>query len=80
MPTYEYACSSCRHEFEELQKITAAPLTTCPVCTEETLKRKFGGGSGLMFAGSGYYCTDYPSASPKACCPCGKTKNSCSDT
>ena len=32
MPTYEYACEGCKHEFEEFQSITAAPLKKCPKC------------------------------------------------
>lgn len=80
MPTYDYICQSCKYEFEEMQKISASPLQFCPQCANNTLKRKVGGGIGLNFIGSGYYCTDYAS-SPKAetapapstpCCPCGK--------
>jgi len=59
MPTYEYRCKRCGHEFEEIQKITAPPLTQCPVCHEKTLTRIIGAGSGLIFKGSGFYITDY---------------------
>jgi putative FmdB family regulatory protein len=59
MPTYEYRCKKCGHEFEELQKITASPLTQCPVCHEKALTRVIGGGAGLIFKGEGFYITDY---------------------
>jgi putative FmdB family regulatory protein len=59
MPTYEYRCSNCGHEFEEIQKITAPPLTKCPSCHKSTLKRMIGGGAGLIFKGEGFYITDY---------------------
>lgn len=87
MPTYEYLCSNCGKKTEALQKITDAPLTQCPSCGKDTLKRGPGGGIGLSFTGSGFYETDYkkPSQPPGessgpggGCCPCGKNKPSCS--
>jgi putative FmdB family regulatory protein len=59
MPTYEYRCTACGHEFEELQSMTADPLTICPKCAEPMLRRKMGSGSGMIFKGSGFYLTDY---------------------
>ena len=58
MPTYDYRCSDCGHEFEHLQTMTEDPLAHCPVCAG-TLKRLIGGGAGLIFKGSGFYITDY---------------------
>jgi putative FmdB family regulatory protein len=58
MPTYEYACQRCGHNFEEFQSITAEPLKKCPRCNGE-LQRLLGAGSGLIFKGSGFYQTDY---------------------
>lgn len=84
MPTYVYRCKACAHEFEEMQKISASPLTTCPACKTDTLQRKPSGGTGLSFKGSGFYETDYaskPTESPSqpsgGCCPCGKNKGKC---
>lgn len=37
------------------------PLTTCPECGQEGLKRLIGRGSGIIFKGSGFYQTDYKS-------------------
>jgi len=58
MPTYDYRCDSCSHEFEEFQSITAAPLETCPKC-EGRVRRLISPGNGLIFKGSGFYITDY---------------------
>ncbi len=60
MPTYEYECRKCGHEFEFFQSITAAPLKKCPKC-RGSLRRKIGSGAGLIFKGSGFYITDYRS-------------------
>lgn len=59
MPTYEYICTKCGHELEAFQSMKEAPLTKCPACRKAGLKRKIGGGAGLIFKGSGFYITDY---------------------
>ncbi len=66
MPTYQYHCKKCGHEFEELQSITAAPLTHCPKCQTDNLVRVVGAGSGVIFKGSGFYLTDYKKKDNKA--------------
>ncbi len=58
MPTYEYQCEDCGHEFEEFQPISDPPVTICPKCNGRT-KRVISGGAGLIFKGSGFYITDY---------------------
>ena len=65
MPTYDYACQKCGHEFEEFQAITAKPLRKCPECGKLALKRLIGTGAGIIFKGSGFYQTDYRSDSYK---------------
>jgi len=65
MPTYQYRCSKCNHEFEEYQSITEEPLTICPECKAE-IHRLISGGAGLLFKGSGFYTTDYRSKEYKA--------------
>ncbi len=65
MPTYDYRCNACSHEFEEFQSMTAKPLKTCPECGEKSLQRLIGTGAGLIFKGSGFYETDYRSESYK---------------
>jgi putative FmdB family regulatory protein len=58
MPIYEYRCEACSHEFETLQKMTDAVLTTCPACGAEALRKKL---SAPLFRlkGSGWYETDF---------------------
>ena len=62
MPTYEYKCLECGKTFEEFQNMTDDPLTECRFCQGE-VKRLIGAGAGLIFKGSGFYCTDYRSSS-----------------
>ncbi|MBX7042246.1 MAG: zinc ribbon domain-containing protein [Ignavibacteria bacterium] len=59
MPTYQYRCGDCGHEFEVIQSMKEDKLKTCPACGKETLQRLIGSGSGLIFKGSGFYLTDY---------------------
>ncbi len=70
MPTYEYVCSKCGHQFDVFQSMADAPLTVCPKqqCKLKTwgkgkVKRQIGAGAGLIFKGSGFYITDYRSKS-----------------
>ena len=68
MPTYEYICEKCGHEFETIQSITAKPLKECPedLCAKKKwghgrVTKKISAGAGLLFKGSGFYITDYRS-------------------
>ncbi len=61
MPTYEYGCDACGHQFELFQPITAAAISTCAKCGQSTAQRIISGGVGLLFKGSGFYITDYRS-------------------
>ena len=58
MPTYEYKCESCGHEFEAIQKITASPLQTCPKCKNGKVQRMVYP-SAFILKGKGWYVTDY---------------------
>ncbi|HJN68327.1 MAG: zinc ribbon domain-containing protein [Candidatus Marinimicrobia bacterium] len=58
MPTYDYLCISCTHQFEHFQSMSDDPLTECPICGSK-VRRLVSGGSGLIFKGSGFYITDY---------------------
>jgi putative FmdB family regulatory protein len=64
MPTYWYRCQTCKHEFEEFQRITDSPVRECPKCGGVVM-RIITGGAGLIFKGSGFYITDNRSASYK---------------
>jgi putative FmdB family regulatory protein len=68
MPTYEYVCSKCGHEFEKFQPMAEKPLDICPkdLCARKKwgrgkVKKKISAGAGLIFKGSGFYITDYRS-------------------
>ena len=73
MPTYEYVCTKCDHQFEKTQRMSDQPLTVCPkeLCGMKRwgkgrVKKLIGAGAGLIFKGSGFYITDYRSENYKA--------------
>ena len=68
MPTYEYVCEKCGHEFEAVRSISAGPLRNSPkeFCAQKKwghgrVKKKISAGGGLLFKGGGFYITDYRS-------------------
>ena len=61
MPTYQYACTECGHEFEQFQSFSEDTLTVCPVCSGKL--RKLFNAVGVVFKGSGFYRTDSRAAS-----------------
>ena len=65
MPTYDYECGECGHEFELFQSISDKVKRKCPECGRLKLRRLFGTGAAVMFKGSGFYQTDYRSESYK---------------
>lgn len=60
MPTYEYECTKCDHQFERFQSMKDEPLKRCPKCRCK-VRRLLGSGAGIIFKGSGFYQTDYRS-------------------
>lgn len=62
MPHYDYVCLDCAHVFEVFQMMSDDPLAHCPTCGGR-VKRKIGGGMGIIFKGSGFYVTDYKNSS-----------------
>jgi putative FmdB family regulatory protein len=79
MPTYEYACRKCDHQFEVFQSIKDDPLSQCPSCGDEALRRLIGTGAGIIFKGSGFYETDYKRAGSKSGSDSGSEKSTSSD-
>jgi len=66
MPTYDYQCNTCGHQFEAFQSIKADPLTECPQETcPGAVSRLITSGGGFLLKGSGFYQTDYRSESYK---------------
>lgn len=56
MPTYQYVCTECGYEFEEVQSFSDDPIAYCPECQGEV--KKVFGAVGVHFKGSGFYKTD----------------------
>ncbi len=71
MPTYEYACTDCGHEFEAFQSFSDDALTQCPECKGAI--QKVYSNVGVVFKGTGFYKNDSRSstkpASPAAVTP-----------
>jgi putative FmdB family regulatory protein len=65
MPIYEYRCSSCGAQDDVMQKMSDAPLTTCPVCGKETYAKQISA-AGFQLKGDGYYVTDFKTKSKPA--------------
>ena len=67
MPTYDYVCEKCGHQFEYFQSMNDEKLKDCPLedC-DGTVKRLLGTGAGIIFKGGGFYETDYRSDSYKS--------------
>lgn len=74
MPIYEYRCSSCGTQKDVMQKMSDAPLSTCPECGQETFAKQLSA-AGFQLKGDGYYVTDFKnSGQPKAACaPCASS-------
>ena len=65
MPTYEYVCEACEHEFERFQQMKESPVRECPECGQQKARRKISAGGGVLFKGPGFYATDYRKPSPE---------------
>lgn len=58
MPIYAYRCAACGHSRDVLQKMSDAPLTTCPACGAEQFQKQLTA-AGFQLKGSGWYATDF---------------------
>jgi len=57
LPTYEYRCLSCEHQFERFQRMSDDPVKECEVCGEPVRRLLFP--VAIQFKGNGFYTTDY---------------------
>jgi putative FmdB family regulatory protein len=80
MPTYDYHCDACEHEFELFQSIKAEPEKKCPACGKKKLRRLIGPGAAIVFKGSGFYKTDYRSESYKKAAAADKPSSTSSSS
>lgn len=62
MPTYEYGCTACGHEWEEVQRITEPPIEVCPKCAKSAAHRLISAGTNFILKGGGWYADLYSSA------------------
>jgi putative FmdB family regulatory protein len=76
MPIYEYRCGSCGFQKEFLQRVSDAPLTVCPECSQSTLA-KLVSAAGFQLKGTGWYATDFKHSGAK---PAAKTGHAANDT
>ncbi len=78
MPTYQYACTECGHEFEAVQKFSDDALTECPSCTGRL--RKVFSAVGVVFKGSGFYRTDSRAGASSSSSSSGSSESSSSSS
>lgn len=81
MPIYAYRCAACGHAKDVLQKMSDAPLTTCPVCGAEQFQKQVTA-AGFQLKGSGWYATDFRGGSggTSAAAPAATSAPASSDT
>jgi putative FmdB family regulatory protein len=65
MPIYAYKCSACGHAKDVLQKISDAPLTSCPSCGKDAFSKQLSA-PGFQLKGSGWYATDFKGGAASA--------------
>lgn len=65
MPIYEYKCEQCGHQIEAIQKFSDDPLTECPTCKKQALKKMLSA-SAFHLKGSGWYETDFKNSGSKS--------------
>ena len=58
MPIYGYACKSCEHTFDALQKMSEPRLVDCPECGEAKLQKQLSAPK-FRLKGAGWYETDF---------------------
>jgi len=59
MPTYNYTCESCKHDWEIEQKMNDSKIKECPKCHELKAKRLISGGTNFQLIGSSWAKDNY---------------------
>lgn len=75
MPTYDYACNKCGHEFEVQQKMSDPVIKTCEKCGGEVTKLISSGN--FLLKGGGWYSDGYSSKKGGSDKPCESKSASC---
>lgn len=68
MPIYEYRCASCGFQKDHIQKMSDAPLVSCPSCNQDTYVKQISA-AGFQLKGTGWYATDFKGGAPAASKP-----------
>ncbi|MEN9787834.1 MAG: hypothetical protein RLZZ299_3098 [Pseudomonadota bacterium] len=58
MPIYEYGCPDCGHHFDVIQKFSDDPVTLCPSCAQNNVKKRITASS-FVLKGGGWYKDHY---------------------
>lgn len=72
MPIYAYRCEACGHAKDVLQKMSDAPLSTCPECGKDTFRKQVTA-AGFQLKVSGWYVTDFRGGSGGTSAPAATT-------
>lgn len=68
MPVYAYRCAACDAQRDVMQKMSDAPLLTCPECGKDSFAKQLAA-PGFQLKGNGYYVTDFKNGSKPATAP-----------
>lgn len=78
MPIYEYRCADCGFQDEFLQKHSEPPMSVCPSCGKEALKKLLSA-AGFQLKGSGWYATDFKGSGSKPVSKTGESDKSAAE-
>lgn len=74
MPIYEYRCPSCGQQKEHLQKMSDAPLQSCPACGAAGYTKLLSA-AGFQLKGTGWYQTDFKGGGKPASAAAAETSS-----
>jgi putative FmdB family regulatory protein len=57
LPSYHYRCKNCGYDFSQYQSFDDDPITVCPQCHQEQVRKVFSAVP-IEFKGHGFYRTD----------------------
>ncbi len=79
MPIYAYKCESCGFAKDVLQKMSDAPLDTCPSCNKQSFKKQVTA-AGFQLKGAGWYVTDFKGGNKAPSAPAESADKPASDS
>ena len=78
MPTYDYRCGTCGHQFEVFEPMSASGKRDCEKCGKAGARRLMSATAGAIFKGSGFYVTDYKPKGRSSESACAGSSEGCS--